>query len=258
MTKVTITIPCFNEAKRFLVSEAEALLVVEQLHLILVNDGSTDETLEVLQAFAASHPDRVEVLDLGENRGKAEAVRLGMRQALGEGATVTGYLDADFATSASEMLRLVESLNTSLQTQVLMGARWLHLGANIERNIWRHYGGRVFATMSSVLLDLHVYDTQCGAKLFRANSALIDSLDEPFSSPWAFDVELIGRLRINLDQSAFKEEPLRAWKDVAGSKITLMDMIRATFSLFNIYRALKRRRDSNSLAGHHGKNSGIS
>lgn len=68
---------------------------------------------------------------------------------------------------------------------------------------------------------------------------LIAALQVPFISPWAFDVELIGRLRQQLLESAFLEVPLNRWIDVAGSKISLMDMIQATLSLFVIRRALK-------------------
>lgn len=258
MSKIVLVIPCYNEAERFLPEQAEQLLVNDQMNLLLVNDGSTDQTLMALQDFKSNHQSRVEVLNLDRNLGKAEAVRLGLKQAIDQGAKVTGYFDADFATPSEEMLRLTNILASSPNTQVLLGARWLHLGAEIERNVWRHYGGRIFATLASAVLGLKVYDTQCGAKLFRVNAALQSSLGENFVSPWAFDVELLGRLKLELNQDEFREVPLSRWLDVAGSKISFMDMVSATLALYNIHRALKRQRYSNSRAGHQGKNSGMS
>jgi glycosyltransferase involved in cell wall biosynthesis len=210
----------------------------------LVNDGSTDNTAAVLDRLAAEIPDRITVLHLADNSGKAEAVRAGMNMAGQKDVEVIGYLDADFATPAEEMLRLVEFFKATAGTEVLLGSRWMHLGADIERNQLRHYGGRLFATLASQVLNLKVYDTQCGAKLFKCNDALLASLDTPFVSPWAFDVELIGRLRQQLPEAAFLEVPLNRWVDVRGSKITLLDMIRATFSLFAVGRALKARRQN--------------
>ena len=140
----------------------------------------------------------------------------------------------------------------------MLGARWLHLGAEIERSALRHYGGRLFATLASLLLDLKVYDTQCGAKLFRVSEPLSQALEQSFSSTWAFDVELIGRLRRDFDQVQFMEVPLKRWTDVAGSKITFVEMIHATHSLLAIRQSFKKYHYSNSLGGHQGKNSGIS
>ncbi|MFT5012263.1 MAG: dolichyl-phosphate beta-glucosyltransferase, partial [Dinoroseobacter sp.] len=101
---------------------------------------------------------------------------------------------------------------------------------------------RVFATIASQVLNLKVYDTQCGAKLFRVGEALRVAMEQDFVSSWAFDVELIGRLRQQLPESAFLEVPLNRWIDVEGSKIGLMDMLQATLSLISIRRALNANR----------------
>jgi dolichyl-phosphate beta-glucosyltransferase len=230
--------PCFNEALRFRPEEALKLLSHDDVGLMLVNDGSTDNTAEVLDRLAAAQPDRVQVLHLGDNVGKAEAVRAGMGLMIDQGARIAGYLDADFATPAEEMLRLISIFETQPATDVLLGSRWLHLGADIERKPMRHYGGRLFATLASQVLDLKVYDTQCGAKLFRGGEVMRHALSSPFASSWAFDVELIGRLRQKLPESAFLEVPLNRWIDVHGSKITFFDMISATLSLVTIRSAL--------------------
>ena len=95
------------------------------------------------------------------------------------------------------MARLVDTLADDEHLQVVIGSRVGLLGHDIDRSLRRHYLGRIFATVSSAVLDLPVYDTQCGAKAFRVTPALRAALADPFTSRWAFDVELLGRLRRN-------------------------------------------------------------
>jgi len=95
------------------------------------------------------------------------------------GARLVGFLDADLATPAEEMLRLVSTLRSS-RAQAAFAARVALLGTTIERHATRHYLGRVFATAASLILDLRVYDTQCGAKAFHATPLLAAALEEPF------------------------------------------------------------------------------
>ncbi len=237
---IYIVIPCFNEAVRFQPDQA-SILIDAGISLVMVDDGSTDKTWEVLSALQNAHPGAVQCLSMAGNVGKAEAVRQGLEFAVQKGATIVGYLDADFATPATEMQKMVDVIEQDKAIQVLLGSRWLHLGANIQRKMMRHYAGRIFATFASLVLDLKVYDTQCGAKLFRVSENFTASIDAPFISRWAFDVELIGRLRQGLPVTAFREEPLQEWIDVQGSKLTLLEMIQATLYLAVIWRALRSR-----------------
>jgi hypothetical protein len=94
--------------------------------------------------------------------------------------------------------------------------------------------GRIFATAASVTLDLPVYDTQCGAKIFLADKTLRSVLQEPFASRWIFDVELLQRLdeawlrTTGLRATAYLVEvPLLAWQDVKGSSVRGRDFVRA-------------------------------
>lgn len=224
-----LTIPCYNEAARLDVDEVARLLEDRRVDALLVNDGSTDRTAELLADIATRHGARVRVLDLSPNGGKGEAVRRGMLDALSRGSEVVGYLDADFATPPRELTRLLDALEES-DAKVVLGARIARLGAVVERNPARHYLGRVFATAASTVLDLAVYDTQCGAKLFRDTPALREALAEPFRSRWAFDVELIGRLTAASDpltKEHFLEVPLGEWRDKRGSKLAGPAMLKA-------------------------------
>jgi dolichyl-phosphate beta-glucosyltransferase len=95
-------------------------------------------------------------------------------------------------------------------------------------------------------LGLPVYDTQCGAKLFHRGDALTAALAAPFSSRWAFDVELLDRLvhpRSGVSpvaESRIREEPLLTWTDVPGSKLHPLAAIRGGLDLLGL--ALRRRR----------------
>ena len=100
--------------------------------------------------------------------------------------------------------------------------------------------------MISTSLGLAVYDTQCGAKLFRANDTLRDVFSTPFLSRWIFDVEIIARFvqRWGRDRvaRALYEYPVTQWQDVKGSKVKSQDFIRALRDLWKIRRAYNSRR----------------
>jgi glycosyltransferase involved in cell wall biosynthesis len=250
---VTIVIPCFNERARFSQEQLRRLVHTASTRVVLVDDGSTDGTWEMLQALCRQFPGRTSPLRLAHNSGKAEAVRRGMLAALADGCDVVGYLDADFATPADEMVRLVRTLQES-SAEVALASRVGLLGTRIERRMPRHYLGRVFATFASLILDLRVYDTQCGAKAFRASPLLRNAISEPFHARWAFDVELIGRLLAGsgslagLSAKDFIEMPLRSWTDMGGSQLTPMHYPLLAWELVRIRFVLERLRRRPSAA----------
>jgi glycosyltransferase involved in cell wall biosynthesis len=241
---VALIVPCYNEAARL---DRAAFLALASarpgLRLLFVDDGSTDATGEVLESLRAAHP-RVSTLRLAANSGKAEAVRQGLVKALADGASTVGYCDADLSTPAGELVRLVDVM-TSSTAQVVLASRVRLLGARIERLTHRHYLGRIFATVASLALRLPVYDTQCGAKLFRSSPVLAAAVAAPFRTRWIFDVELIARLRRGTREHAgvpvegFLEVPLQAWRDVAGSKLRPASIVRAGFQLIGLGIALR-------------------
>jgi dolichyl-phosphate beta-glucosyltransferase len=245
---LTVVVPAYNEAERL---QAAPLLAFLQdnadASLLFVDDGSTDATAAALAALAAGRDGRIEVLTLRPNGGKAEAVRRGMLAALAGGARIVGYLDADLSTPPSEVPRLRVALERP-GVEVAIGARIALLGADIQRSMVRHYLGRVFASAASIILKARVYDTQCGAKLFRATPALASALGQPFISRWAFDVELLGRLLAGggaappLPISAIVEVPLATWRDVKGSKLGPREMARTLKELARIGVDLGARR----------------
>jgi len=233
-------VPCFNEAARLDAAAFAALVADGRVSALVVDDGSTDETGAILARFASAHPDRIRLLSLPKNGGKAEAVRAGLRHALATGAQVVGYADADFATPPRELVRLLDELERT-GAAVVLGSRIQRLGADIVRKELRHIAGRMFATVSSWTVGVPVYDTQCGAKLFRATPALEAALSEPFSSRWSFDVELLARLfgrlpsEVTMDPKDALEVPLEKWHDIRGSKLHLPGMARAFADLIGMW-----------------------
>jgi len=244
--KVAIVVPCFNESER-LDAEAVRVLSAAAARVILVDDGSSDGTGAML-GEVSGRLEGVEALLLGVNRGKAEAVRRGFLEALELGVEHVGFLDADMATPPEEMLRLV-ALARAGRKKVVVGSRVSMLGTRIARSHLRHYLGRVFATCASIVLDLDIYDTQCGAKLFADTPSLRAALDEPFTTRWAFDVELLGRLLYPLDSAVtplrsddMLEVPLVCWTDVPGSKVTPKEVVRVGAELARLAAQIEARR----------------
>jgi dolichyl-phosphate beta-glucosyltransferase len=242
----TIVVPCFNEASRLDVNQLLRLSDMARATILAVDDGSTDATACVLSEAARAHPGMVTLHTLATNRGKGEAVRRGLIVALDGGADLVGYYDADMSTPIEEMARLVRLLDHRPQLHAVLGARVALLGHDIHRSALRHYLGRVFATFSSAALGLPVYDTQCGAKAFRVGPALRSSVVRPFRSRWAFDVELLGRLRhAGVGPEAFLEVPLWSWRDMDGSKLGPVSSLSAAVDLARVavdLRSVRRAR----------------
>lgn len=240
--KTVVVVPCYNEEAR-VEPERFAELVNDGADVLFVDDGSKDRTKEKLEQFIATQKSGFALLAMPRNVGKAEAVRHGLKKALDEGAKVVGYLDADLATPAVEMIRILDAVRSG--AKAALGSRVSLLGRRIERDRTRHYLGRIFATSASLALGLGVYDTQCGAKAFAANETLSSALVEAFTSRWAFDVELLDRLLHapagipSLTADDLMEIPLNEWRDVKGSKMGPTAMARAAADLLKV--AAKRR-----------------
>ncbi|MEE3328482.1 MAG: glycosyltransferase [Myxococcota bacterium] len=244
MAKTSVVIPCYDEADRLPTTVfAEYLESDPETDLLFVDDGSRDGTLRLLQQMAEQHPGRIHVAALPENRGKAEAVRHGVLQALDQGHDYVGYFDADLSTPLNEIGRLRTVLEEDSGIEIVLGSRVQLLGRRIKRSAFRHYVGRFFATAAAWSLDLAVYDTQCGAKLFRSGEQTRALFAEPFITNWTFDVELIAR-RISAERknpradirSILYELPLDEWQGVSGSKVRPLDLPRALLGLWRIRR----------------------
>ena len=243
MARAVIVVPCYNEAKRL---DLRRLLDFarrwDAIDFLLVNDGSRDRTLELLELLHESNPARFSFLHLARNRGKAEAVRQGVLLGFESRPDYVGFWDADLATPLEDIPAFCRILDVKPGIELVLGVRLPLLGRSIERRPLRRWLGRVFARSASLVLGLQIYDTQCGAKLFRATPAVRAAFERPFIARWTFDVELLarmGRARLGGDgpalEDAIYEVPLDHWRDVAGSKLRPVDFLRSFVELVRIY-----------------------
>jgi glycosyltransferase involved in cell wall biosynthesis len=247
--RTTLVVPCYDEAARLDRAAFERFAKARpDVGFVFVDDGSRDATAALLESLAAALPGQADVLRLERNSGKAEAVRRGVLRALEGRTRHVGYWDADLATPLEALPELEALLDEHCELLCVFGSRVRLLGRRIERRATRHYLGRVFAAAASVVLRLPIYDTQCGAKLFRAGDETRALFAEPFVSGWIFDVELVARLiaaRRAAGASAadaIHEHPLRVWRHVEGSKVRPSDFLPALRDLARIRRRYLARR----------------
>jgi len=239
MHKICTIIPVYNEASRLDVDAYERYIYANKNHFIIfVNDGSTDESLRILNDLANTNPENIFIINIKNNSGKAEAVRQGIIWADGMLETdFFGYIDADLATPLEEIEHICSHFENP-ETQIAFGSRIKYYGSNIERYKTRHYFGRVFATYSSIMLNLEIYDTQCGAKYFRKTDDTVSIFKEAFLSKWFFDIELFLRYRSKNGESKFeesvKEIPLNTWIEKGNSKLKVSDFLRTPFEIIKI------------------------
>jgi glycosyltransferase involved in cell wall biosynthesis len=245
MQDTVVVVPCYNEAARLdRVAFDRKLAQTPELRFVFVDDGSTDGTAVLLNDLAARWPGRAVPLLLPRNGGKAEAVRQGMLHALRLNPTLVGYWDADLATPLAEIDRFAEGLDHAGRVLV-MGSRIRRLGSDIRRLPVRHYLGRIVATVAAGILALGVYDTQCGAKLFRVHPALANAFSRPFELDWLFDVELLERLQGQDPELLTREcleQPLDSWTDAPGSKLTPRQFRRVAFEIVRLPGVVRRAR----------------
>jgi dolichyl-phosphate beta-glucosyltransferase len=242
--ELALVVPCYNEAARL---DPDAFVHFVATHpgvqLVLVDDGSLDRTGEILERIRAAAPAAVTTLRHSPRRGKAEAVRAGILAGLAQRAALVGFIDADLSTPLRAIDDFLAVLGDRPAVEFVLGSRVMLMGRDIKRKATRHYLGRVFATAVSHALDLPVYDTQCGAKVLRANAATATLFDTPFRSAWIFDVELIARyLRLPVApgdparRDRLYELVLPEWHDRPGSKLHWQDFARAVVELGYIWR----------------------
>jgi len=165
MTQTCIVVPCFNEEFRWDIDFWLNLKRHNDINLIFVDDGSTDRTLQLLKTTASLTGAIVLVSD--KNLGKAEAIRLGLNQAISSGADEVAFLDADGAFSSDDVKRLIsvfKSLKYSEQASCLWSSRVALAGRMIQRSNLRHYFARLLVTILAFRYKFNVYDTQSGSR----------------------------------------------------------------------------------------------
>ncbi|MGD0568178.1 MAG: dolichyl-phosphate beta-glucosyltransferase [Candidatus Sulfotelmatobacter sp.] len=185
----SIVIPAYNEGSRLEATLAKVLAYVREqgwdAEVIVVNDGSRDNTAELVRTFAAKDS-RLRLVENPGNRGKGYSVRHGMLEALGD---VVVFSDADLSSPIEEMPKLLEALAAG--ADIAIGSRWLRAELQTQRqSLLRQAFGRVFNLLLRIILGLKFKDTQCGFKAFTRRAAQT-ILPLQRIERWGFDPEIL-------------------------------------------------------------------
>jgi dolichyl-phosphate beta-glucosyltransferase len=233
-----IIIPCYNERARLQADSFVDHLKLHQQHAFcFVDDGSTDDTRDLLLEIQQKCENAFCVL-LDKNGGKAHAVYEGFQYALTEiPASFYGYMDADLATPLSFIQVLEKEFASKTSLYLVFGSRQLAEKGTIERKLFRHYSGRLVSSLITWSLKKKFGDTQCGAKLFSKQGAIL-AFNKPFISTWIFDVEILKRLLVEFElgeaNQRISEIPVTQWKDVGNSKVSPLYFFRMCGELMKI------------------------
>jgi glycosyltransferase involved in cell wall biosynthesis len=220
--KYSVVIPAYNEGARLAASLQKVLSYIYaegwNAEIVVVNDGSRDNTAEIIRAFAAKDP-TVRLVENPCNRGKGYSVRNGILNARGE---VIIFSDADLSSPIEESSKLLNALDES--TDIAIGSRWLRVETQTQRQpVQRQVFGRIFNLLLRLTLGLHFKDTQCGFKVFKRPAALaIFPLQK--IERWGFDLEILFLAR----KLGFKVKEVPVlWAHSGGTRISpLVDGLR--------------------------------
>jgi dolichyl-phosphate beta-glucosyltransferase len=185
----SIVVPAYNERARIggtLEQVLEHLRAQKwSAEVVVVNDGSSDDTANFVSQFAAEHPE-VRLIENPGNQGKGYAVRNGMLNARGK---VLLFTDADLSSPIAEATKLFAVLEKG--ADVAIGSRWLDPALQFQRqSLKRQIMSRTFNLFTRALLAFPYHDTQCGFKAFTRRAAeMIFPLQR--ITRWGFDAEII-------------------------------------------------------------------
>lgn len=240
MSDCLIIIPCYNEEERLPIKQFENfinLLTNSNIHLLFVNDGSLDNTQLVIDSLVNKNKEILFSIHKSKNEGKAAAIKTGSDWALEHSYQWIAYFDADLSAPLNEIFPMLKLKEDKSHLKFILGSRVKRLGTEIERSNVRHYFGRVFSTLASLVLKLPVYDTQCGAKLLHRDLIEI-AFKEKFISKWIFDVEIIARIiQAKGKEYAINhlyEYPLQEWKEVGNSRLKAIHLLKVPVELLKI------------------------
>jgi len=239
--RLSVVIPMYNEAARFPQAAPRLLAYLQAqpyaYEIVVVSDGSTDETIAVARRELAADP-ALRVIENAPNRGKGHALRTGMTAAQGD---IVLFTDADLSTPVEELDKFWPWLDQGYE--VVIGSRKM-AGAQLTRRqpLLRETLGKVFTALSDVLATRNISDVTCGFKCF-SRSAAHDLFRRGRINDWSYDAEILFLAQWR--NYRLKEVPVR-WHDEQGSKVHMLrDGLRALRGLLRIRW--------NSLAGRYGE-----
>lgn len=226
--RVALIIPCFSEQNRlppFLQSLAQSVPAHIHASFYIVDDGSPEPCRKAMHDLAAQfHAEfphsHFHVIQNLTNRGKGYSIRRGFAEAATDGTfDAIGFCDADGASPAYEVWAMYER---SIQNPncSFIASRVDMLGKKVDKSWFRHYSGRIYATLACWITGLRVYDTQCGLKVFPASIAATLA-SETNTDGFAIDSDILMTLQaihhtveeVPIDWHDVKESKVNVWRD---------------------------------------------
>jgi dolichyl-phosphate beta-glucosyltransferase len=226
----SIILPAFNESSRIGPSLEKALAFIREqewnAEIIVVNDGSHDDTAYIVKDYMRSAPE-LRLLENPGNHGKGYSVRNGMLHACGE---ILLFSDADFSSPVGEAAKLIAAIEQG--ADLAFGSRWLLAETQTRRqSLLRQFVGRVYNMMQHLVLGLPYKDTQCGFKAFTRHAAEVIFTRQQIEG-WGFDSELLfiaRRFGLKMTEVAVE------WANDDRSKINpLVDGVKMFWELLRI------------------------
>ncbi|MBD2188944.1 dolichyl-phosphate beta-glucosyltransferase [Pseudanabaena mucicola] len=253
---LSIILPAYNEEKRLLISmeqlrkQLTSILTniaevlgdeVDVFEIIIVNDGSTDQTSSIVRAYINNFPDfDLKLIELSQNQGKGYAVKMGVEAARGK---YIAFMDADLSTPPTELPKLITAIQKDCA--IAIGSRGLPQSEIIEHQpLYRELMGKAFNTLVRLLVINGIHDTQCGFKVFRTHEAKqIFRLLQ--TARFGFDVEILviaQELGIPI-----REIPITWYNSAHSSVSPFRDSWEMFYSLLAMKRQVRRNILTNSL-----------
>ena len=232
--KLSVVIPAYNEEKR-IEQTAEILVgflptVTEDFELIIVSDGSTDTTLEKIQALAGKN-DKIKALGYTQNKGKGGAVRTGMLASTGD---IVLFTDTDLAYGTEVIKRAVETFEQT-GADLVVGSRNLGADSYEEYSFLRKLMSKTYLTLISIVLGFKLSDSQCGFKCFTGKAAH-DVFGECTIDSFAFDLEAL----LKAQKKGYKIAEMSVKIINHDDNVTKVRIIRDTFKMLNDIRKIKK------------------
>lgn len=231
---LSIVIPAHNEEKRLPRTLEQVFAFLDQqdfsAEVVVVENGSSDRTLEIAQGFAARHP-QLRVLQ-NEERGKGLAVRRGMLEARGQYRFIC---DADLSMPIQEIVKFIPPVLADFD--IAIGSREAKGALRFNEPPYRHWGGRAINLAIRLLILPGLQDTQCGFKCFSAEAS--DKLFKLQTLPgWSFDIELLYLAR--RAKMRIREIPIHWYFDADSKVKAVRDALNMLKDVFRIHRNARR------------------
>ncbi|MHB8231710.1 MAG: dolichyl-phosphate beta-glucosyltransferase [bacterium] len=228
---LSVVIPAYNEEKRI----KETIIALRSYlkskkyvyELIVVDDGSSDGTLNVLKDILSAD---LRVITITKS-GKGTAVKEGVLSARGD-CDYVFFMDADLSTAASEIESFIGIFKSEPETDIIIGSRYLPEGSVIVQPPFRNLVGKTFSLIKSKLLGINFYDSQCGFKAFRMQTAKKIFAKSEIKG-FSFDVEILYIALLN--NIKVKEKSVN-WHHKPGGHVNLIaDSIPMLIELLQIF-----------------------